>query len=146
MTNEQNPPAPIEGPQTEEFYARALPRMLRTMLIASVLLLVPMYYFYGWAGLIGVAAGSAVSYVNFRALARGVEGLADRIVNRQSEEKGRTIVTRFLVRYGLVGVTAYAIFRGSSLAFRGFLWGLCLPVAAMMVEAAVEAYVALRRE
>jgi len=119
--------------------------MLRTMLIASALLLVPVFWFYGWPGMTGVAAGSAVSYINFRALARGVEGLADRIVNRQSKEKGRAIVARFLVRYGLVGIVAYAIFKGSSLAFRGFLWGLCLPVAAMMVEAAVEAYVAFRR-
>ncbi len=120
--------------------------MLRTMLIVSVLLLVPVFWFYGWAGVIGVAAGSAVSYVNFRALARGVEGLADRIVNQQSKERGRVIVFRFLVRYGLVAIVAYAIFKSSALAFRGFLWGLCLPVAAMMVEAGVEAYVAFRRE
>jgi len=145
MSNEQTSPAPVKDPQTEQFYARALPRMLRTMLIASALLLVPVLGFYGWPGMTGVAAGSAVSYINFRALARGVEGLADRIVNRQSKEKGRAIVARFLVRYGLVGIVAYAIFKGSSLAFRGFLWGLCLPVAAMMVEAAVEAYVAFRR-
>lgn len=125
-------------------YARALPRMLRVMLVVSLPLLVPAWWFYSWPGAIGFAAGALVSYVNFRALARGVEGLADRIVNQQSREKGRKIVLRFLVRYGLVGVVAYAIFRGSTLAFYGFLWGLCLPVAAMMVEAAFEAYVAFR--
>jgi hypothetical protein len=127
-------------------YARALPRMLRVMLVVSLPLLVPAWWFYSWPGAIGFAAGALVSYVNFRALARGVEGLADRIVNQQSREKGRKIVLRFLVRYGLVGVVAYAIFKGSTLAFRGFLWGLCLPVAAMMVEAAFEAYVAFRGE
>jgi len=115
------------------------------MLVAAALLLFPVYWFYDWTGLLGVVAGCAVSYVNFRALARGVEGLADRVVNRASKEKGRVIVFRFLVRYGLVAVVAYAIFKGSALAFRGFLWGLCLPVVAMMVEAGVEAYVAFRR-
>jgi hypothetical protein len=55
-------------------------------------------------------------------------------------------VVRFLVRYGLVAIAAHAIFKGSALAFRGFLWGLCLPVAAMMAEAVVEAWVALRRK
>jgi hypothetical protein len=125
-------------------YARALPRMLRVMLFASVPLLAPAWWFYSWPGAIGFAAGALISWINFRALARGVEGLADRIVNQNSREKGRKIVLRFLVRYGLVGVVACAIFRGSALAFRGFLWGLCLPVAAMMVEAAFEAYVAFR--
>jgi len=32
--------------------------------------------------------------------------------------------------------------KGSSLAFHGFLWGLCLPVAAMMIEAVFEAFFA----
>jgi len=74
-----------------------------------------------------------------------VEALSDRIVNRASQEKGRVIVFRFLVRYGLVALVAYAIFKGSALAFRGFLWGLCLPVVAMMIEAGVEAWAAFRR-
>lgn len=146
MTDEQNPAGiTVENPQAEQFYARAIPRMMRIMVVVSVLLLVPAFWVYRWAGTIGFAVGSAVSYINFCSLVRGVEGLTDRIVNRHSQEKGRVIVWRFLVRYGLVGVVAYAIFKSSASAFRGFLWGLCLPVAAMMVEAGVEAYVAFRR-
>jgi len=139
-----NPANPDESPVLDSFYARAIPRMLRTMMVTGVLLLGPIYWFYGWVGAVGVAAGSAVSYINFRTLIRGVEALGDRIVNRQSKERGWTIVLRFLVRYGLVGIVAYAIFKSSALAFRGFLWGLCLPVAAMMAEAGVEAYAAFR--
>jgi hypothetical protein len=141
-----NPPNPEESSQSDLFYARAIPRMLRIMLVVAFLLLGSVFWFYGWVGTIGVAAGSAVSYINFRTLIRGVEALGDRIVNRQSKERGWAIVLRFLVRYGLVGIVAYAIFKSSSLAFRGFLWGLCLPVSAMMAEAAVEAYVAFRRD
>ncbi len=126
-------------------YERILPRVLRNMLVVSVLLLGPAFWFYGWVGALGFAAGSAVSYVNFRSLTRSVEGLADRIVNRNSREKGRWIVLRFVVRYGLVGAAAYAIFKSSSMAFRGFLWGLCVPVAALMAEAVWEGYAALRR-
>jgi hypothetical protein len=143
MTNPAN--LDESAPPLDSFYARAIPRMLRIMLVVSVLLLGPVFWFYGWAGAIGVAAGSAVSYINFRTLIRGVEALGDRIVNRQSKERGWAIVLRFLVRYGLVGIVAYAIFKSSALAFRGFLWGLCLPVAAMMAEAGVEAYAAFRR-
>ena len=141
-----NPPNPDQSPPLDSFYARAIPRLLRTMLVVGALLLGPAFWFYGWAGAIGVAAGSAISYINFRTLVSGVEALGDRIVNRQSKERGWAIVLRFLVRYGLVGIAAYAIFKSSALAFRGFLWGLCLPVAAMMVEAAVEAYAAFRQK
>ncbi len=143
-SNLENPDSPSPAPKLEAFYSRVIPRMLRVMLISAAVLLWPAFRFYGWKGLVGFAAGSAVSYINFHLLVRGVEGLADRVVNRQSQEKGRVIVWRFLLRYGLVAIIAYAIFKGSSLAFRGFLWGLCLPVVAMMIEAAVEAYVAFR--
>ncbi|HEY6302770.1 MAG TPA: ATP synthase subunit I [Terriglobales bacterium] len=137
------PPAETRSELTS--YERIIPRVLRNMLVASFLLLGPMFWFYRWAGSIGFALGAAVSYVNFRALTRGVEGLADRIVNRNSREKGRLLILRFVVRYGLVGAAAYAIFKGSSLAFRGFLWGLCVPVAALMAEAVWVGYTSLRR-
>jgi len=146
MNDVENQPVPPRDARLEAIYSRALPRMLRVMLVAGLAFLLPAYWYYAWPGAIGFAAGAAVSYVNFRALARGVEGLADRIVDHHSREKGRRIVLRFLVRYGLVGAAAYAIFKGSNLAFRGFLWGLCLPVAAMMIEAAFEAYAAFGRD
>jgi len=145
MNDQGSPETPAADLRLESFYARTIPRMLRIMLVVSVLLLAPAFWFYGWAGAVGFAVGAAVSYLNFLALSRGVEGLAERIVNQHSQEKGRKIVLRFLMRYGLVAVVAYAIFKGSALGFRGFLWGLCLPVAAMMVEAGVEAYAAFRR-
>ena len=126
-------------------YERVISRLLRNMLVASVLMLGPAFWFYGWAGSIGFAFGVAISYVNFHSLTRGVEGLADRIVNQNSREKGGWIILRFVVRYGLVGAAAYAIFMSSSLAFRGFLWGLCVPVAALMAEAVWEGYMAFRR-
>jgi hypothetical protein len=118
--------------------------MFRTMVIVSAVLVLPAFWRDGLAAATGFAAGAAISCINFRALQRSVESLADRIVNRQSHEKGGRIVFRFLVRYALVGAAAYAIFNSSVLAFRGFLWGLCLPVAAMMIEAALEAFVAFR--
>jgi hypothetical protein len=127
-------------------YERIIPRVLRNMLVASVLLVAPAFWLYGGAGSIGFAFGAAVSYVNLRSLTRGVEGLGDRIVNRNSREKGGLIILRFVVRYGLVGAAAYAIFKSSPTAFRGFLWGLCVPVAALMAEAAWEGYTAFRRE
>ena len=145
MTNQPNSELSPADVRLQGFNERALERMFRAMSVVSVLLVGPAFWRYGWIGAIGFAAGAAVSCLNFRALERSVEALAERIVNRNSQEKGGRIVLRFLLRYGLVAVAAYAIFMGSALAFRGFLWGLCVPVAAMMIEAALEAFAALQR-
>jgi hypothetical protein len=127
-------------------YQQIIPRLLRTMAIASVLFLGPVFWYYRWTGAAGFAFGAVVSYVNFLSLSRGIEGLADRIVNRNSREKGGRVILRFLVRYGLVAAVAYAIFKGPSQAFYGFLWGLCVPVAALMAEAVWEGYCAFHRQ
>jgi len=137
---------PPETLEERSIFEHIIPRLLRNILVVSIVFAAPVFRVYSWAGAIGFACGSAVSYVNFRALTRGIEGLADRVVNRNSREKGGRIILRFLVRYGLVGAAAYAIFKGSSLAFYGFLWGLCVPAAALMVEAAWEGYLAFRRQ
>src|SRR3977135_2585451 len=93
-------------------YERIIPRVLRNMLVVSVLLIGPAFWFYRWAGSIGFAFGVAVSYVNFRSLTRGVEGLADRIVNRNSREKGGLIILLFVGRYGFGGAPALRLFKG----------------------------------
>jgi ATP synthase I chain len=139
--NEPGDPSPAEV----SMFERIIPRLLRNILVLSILLLGPAFWFYRLAGAIGFAFGSAVSYVNFRSLSRGVEGLAARIVDQNSREKGGRIIMRFVLRYLLVGAVAYAIFKSSEMAFRGFLWGLLVPVAALMVEAGWEAYAALTR-
>jgi len=135
------PPNPV----AENFYGGAIPRIVRILLGLTVITPWPVWWFYGVAPAAGFFLGALISWVNFKSLARSVEGLASRIVEAHSRERGGTVVLRFLLRYVLVGIVAYAIFRGSSQAFRGFLFGLCLPVGAMLCEAAWEAYAALRR-
>jgi len=154
MTDPVHFDRPPEAPQGEAMrdqrlgklstYEGIIPRILRNLVVVSGLLLAPVFWVYRWSGSLGFALGAAVSYINFRSLTRGVEALADRIVNQQSREKGGWIIFRFLVRYGLVGAAAYVIFIGSPLVFRGFLWGLCVPVPALMVEAVWEGYNAFR--
>ena len=129
----------------EQFYSGAIRRVLRILAVFAVALVVPVWLAFGMAPALGFVAGTAASWLNFHSLSRGVEGLADRIVNAHSQERGSIVVARFLLRYLLVGIVAYAIFKGSFSAFRGFLAGLCLPVAAILSAAAYEAYAAFRR-
>lgn len=130
--------------RAEAFYSAALRRILRVLLALSFLIPPIVGWRYGWATALGFLLGGLVSWLNFKSLARGVEGLMDRITNAQSRERGGSVILRFLLRYLLVGILAYAIFRGSSQAFWGFLFALGLPVAAILGEAAYEAYGALR--
>ncbi|HKD03481.1 MAG TPA: hypothetical protein VKB77_13670 [Terriglobales bacterium] len=138
------PAAPGLEPRAESFYAGALRRIVRTLLALAVLFPIPVGWRYGLATAVGYFLGAALSWLNFKSLVRGVGGLMDRIVDAHSRERSGVIVLSFLLRYVLVGVVGYGIFEGSSEAFRGFLFGLGMPVAAILGEAGYEAYAALR--
>jgi hypothetical protein len=140
--------AELEDPQparNEQFFAGAVSRILRFTLVIGALLLLPTWWRFGVATALGFAAGAALSWINFQSLRRGVEGLAERVAGHQSSQRGGVVVFRFVLRYLLVAACAYAIFKGSRQAFEGFLFGVCLPVAAMLVEAAYETYMVFRR-
>jgi hypothetical protein len=138
------PPAPGD-PDEEAFFAAALRRIPRHLFLLTLALLPVALLRYGPAAALGFVAGAFVSWLSFRSLSRGVESLAERVINAHSKERGGVIVARFLLRYLLVGVIAYGIFKGSAAAFRGFLWGLTLPVGALLLEAGYEGLTAFRR-
>jgi len=140
------PPDPTED-QTpaDRFFAAAIPRMLRFEIILGLLFVPTAAWRFGPATALGVAAGAIVAYLSFRSLNKAVQSLAARIVESNRPEGGFSLVNGFFLRYLLAGVVAYVIFTSSSRAFRGFLFGLCTPVAALLMEAGFEAYAALRR-
>ena len=140
-------PAPVEippNPRADPFYAGALRRVLKTLVVLGAVIPFPIWWIYGLATAAGFFLGATLSWLNFRWLMHGVEGLIDRLIDAHSRERGASVVLRFALRYVLVAIVAYAIFKSSFEAFRGFLFGLGVPVAAILSEAAYEAYVALR--
>ena len=136
-SKEQAPP--------EQFFAGAVRRILKFILIIAALLVVPTLWRFGPATVAGFAAGAAISWINFQSLRRGVDGLVEGFADHPPSQRGSVVVVRFVLRYLLVATCAYAIFKGSRQAFEGFLFGVCLPVAALMVEAAYETYMVFRR-
>ncbi len=133
------------NPQAEHFYSGAMARILRLMPVIGVLATAAVLVAFGWRIAAGLVVGCAIGYVNFIWLKRMVTALADRVTRTGQQEGGRTIVTRFILRYTLIGVAVYAIFEVSKASVSGMLAGLFLPVAAIACEAAYEVYVALRR-
>jgi len=119
--------------------------MLRSIVVLGIVFSVIVAWQFGWTTGIGFAAGALIAYLSFRSLNKAVQALAGRIVDAHQPERGYSLVNRFFFRYLLAGIVAYVIFTSSFQAFRGFLFGLCTPVATLLVEAGYEAYAALRR-
>jgi hypothetical protein len=130
---------------SEIFYAGAIDRIKRVVLVLGLIVAPIAWTLYGIKLTAGFLLGAALSYMNFHLLARAVHGLGERIVDSGSGEKGGTIVARFLLRYLVIGMVVYVTFVSSFEAFKGLLIGLCLPVAGMMAEAMWELYAALRK-
>ena len=137
-----SPPAP---PEAEDFYLRAYARIARFMGAVAVLAAAVLVLRFGWRVGAGFALGAAIAALNLYWLKHTVGVLADRVTQPGSAKPGRGALLRFLFRYVLVVLAAYAIFSSSSLSLYGLFAGLLLPVAAIACEAVYETYVALRR-
>jgi hypothetical protein len=132
--------------QADQFFNRALERIRRFMLALAGLGLLVCVALFRWPVAAGFAAGAVVSYLNHRWLERAIEVLGERITTGQSRERGGRIVLRSVLRYVFVAVGAYVIFKVSRAGLYGFLGGVCLPIAAVACEVAVELVAVLRRE
>ncbi len=129
----------------EAFLDKALERIRKFLVLVSTVGIVVCAIWFRWQVAVGFALGALISYVNQRWLERAVEALGERITTHQSKERGRGIVLRALLRYVFIAVGAYVIFSVSLAALYGFLAGVCLPIAAIACEVAVEVFAALRR-
>ena len=129
----------------EQFYGAALRRIRRFILILGGVGLLVCLVGFGWVVAAGFLIGAIISYVNHAWLERMIEALGERITSGQSRERGGIIVARAVLRYAFIALGAYVIFRVSLAGLYGFLGGICLTIAAIACEAAVEVYVGLRR-
>jgi len=130
----------------EQFYGGALERIRKFMLAIAALGLVACIIFFRWQVAAGFLVGAIISYLNHRWLVRAVDALGERLATGQSNERGGVIVVRAGLRYVFIAAGAYVIFNVSLAGLYGFLGGVCLPIAAVACEVAVELHGALRRE
>lgn len=129
----------------EAFYSGALDRIRHFMMGLSLLLTVAACWRFGIRPALGFACGCAIAYLNFYWLKRVINALADRATGTATRQSSQGIVTRFLLRYILMAVAAYAILTVFPKSLNGLLVGLFLPVAGIACEAAYEVYVSLAR-
>lgn len=133
------------SPVADAFYSGAAARITRYMPVLGALGAMLAWWRAGIFFAAGFVVGCLIAYVNFHWLKRVVNALAERVTQSGRSEGGRAALTRFLFRYALIALAAYAILKISARSLFGMLAGLFLPAAAIVCEAAYEAYVALRR-
>ena len=100
---------------------------------------------YGQGMGLSFLLGGGISLVNFYWLQRTLAALVDAVAVRGEKRSSAGVVLRFVLRYLLIAVAAYAIFKGSAMSMVGLCAGLSLPVGAVLIEAAYVIYGALRR-
>ncbi|MFZ0297591.1 MAG: ATP synthase subunit I [Candidatus Sulfotelmatobacter sp.] len=146
MTHQlQVEPNPAHAAASEHFYSGALHRIGRAMIVLAPLLVASAWWRFGVATASGFAVGCVIAYVNFHWLKRVIAGFVDRASGAVTSQSGQGIVFRFLLRYVLMALGAYAILTVSPASLNGLLAGLFLPVAAIGCEAVYELYTALVR-
>src|SRR5271157_3678286 len=133
----QSPDHPITR-SPDDFYSDAYARILRFMLALGIVATIAVLVRFGLAVAAGFVVGCAIALMNFHWLKRVVSALADRATATGERQSGKGVVLRFLVRYFLIALGAYAIFKISRDGLYGLLAGLFLPVGAILMEAGYE--------
>ena len=129
--------------EEEKFYSSALFRIRIFMLVLAPLLCTVAWLRWGGRAAAGFLLGCIIAYLNFQWLKSGVSVLADKVTNTGKRQSGKATVARFLLRYALLGLAAYAILTSFPASLRGLFAGLFLPVGAIVCEAVYEIYTAL---
>jgi hypothetical protein len=127
-------------PSSDDFYFRTLHRIQRLMMVLGIAALTTAWAIFGWRLGLGFALGGAIAFLNFYWLQKVVGGIGDLTANAGSPISSKGIVVRFLLRYFLMAIVAFVILTVSRESLYGLFAGLFLPVAAMLCEAAYEAY------
>ena len=127
--------APMAG--DEEFY-RAAERRIE-WLIAGIGAIATAATWFVWGGgaASGVAAGAILSWVNYRWMKQGVDTLARLSTAQAGTQRAQVPVSvsmKFLGRYALLIVAAYAILRAFRPPAASLLAGFFSVIAAVLVE------------
>jgi hypothetical protein len=138
-------PEAIADREATAFAANILRRIF-VFMIGLLIAATPLLWVrYGRGMALSFALGGAIALINFYWLKRVLAAMVEAVAVRGKKRSATGIVLRFVLRYFLIGVVAYAIFKSSAMSMYGLCAGLSLPVGAVLIEAAYAVYGALRR-
>jgi len=143
MTDES---PPVGQPSSNEhFFAAAYERIVRILAVLLPCSTVVFWIFLDHRFAIGFIVGGVVAIINFLSLRKLVIAFADRVISSSGEQRSSGLVLRFLLRYGIIAVAGYVIFKSSAMGAYGLLVGLAIPAVGIMIEAGYELYGSWRR-
>lgn len=115
------------------------------MIILPIVVTPLLWATYGRGMALSFAIGGGISLVNFYWLKRSLAALLEAVAVQGRKRSSAGVLLRFVLRYVLITVAAYAIVKSSAMSMAGLCAGLSLPVGAVLIEAAYAIYGALRR-
>jgi hypothetical protein len=115
--------------QHDEFYSRAVGRILKFMAYLAAVGTLAALAWHGWRAGAGFALGSGISWINFLFLKR----ITDSLGAPQSKASTRSAVI-FGSRYLILGGITYVILRYSVVSLPAALTGLFVSLGAVLVE------------
>jgi hypothetical protein len=121
----------------ESFYTAAERRIEYLTIAIGAVATIGSAIIWGWRVSAGIASGAILSWINYRWLKQGVSTLARLSTAQAGTEKASvppSVYLKFLGRYALLIVAAYAILRGFKLPAASLLAGLFAVIAAVLVE------------
>ncbi|OFW21741.1 MAG: hypothetical protein A3H27_00910 [Acidobacteria bacterium RIFCSPLOWO2_02_FULL_59_13] len=137
-----------EIPEPEKrLLAGAEQRINRGMCALGILGVLACWLLRDWKWGAGFAVGATLSAINFHWLKAAVSGIADVATNpgdRQRSARASRSIFRFVLRYALIVVAAYVIFKSSFISLGAFFIGLFVFLGAILIEVAYEIYLGLR--
>jgi hypothetical protein len=112
---------------------------LTLLLGLAAALVVALLRRWAWAG--GLAAGTALAWLNFRWLRRGLDGLVTASIAQAGAEKPRVPTLTYalmILRYGLIALAVYVIFEVLKVPLLSMVLGLCALGAATIAASVYE--------
>lgn len=119
-------------------------RILRTMIVSSVLAAFASIFLGSWQFTSGLVIGGLLALLNHRWLQTSISAAFGVLLNG---EKPRITIGKYIFRYAVVGMVAFAAYQLGIASLIAIIAGLSTFVVALFVEAFREFYFAIiRRE
>jgi len=153
MSQSQTPDAESPIPAEElKLLAGVEPRIFRSIWIVGLAGTAAFWLWRGPGWAAGFAVGAALSALSFQWMKTAINTLADTVLlgaspsepGGVSKRRSAGAVARFVLRYALIAVAGYVIFRSSVISLVAFFAGLFVAIAATLVEVAYQVYLSFR--
>jgi small-conductance mechanosensitive channel len=138
-------PAATDRRTDDAFAANVYRRIFWSMVVLFLGGILILWAKFGRGMGLSFAIGGAIALINFYWLKRTLAALVEAVAVEGKKRSAAGIILRFMLRYVLIAIAAYAIFKSSTMSLLGLCAGLSLPVGAVLIEAAYAIYGALRR-